>query len=178
MAATKTAKTVQVIATFYHKRDGKLTGTVSYLVKSSDGKSQYCCTLVDGKASGCSCPARGNKCYHRVQLESKAAARKEIASQFKAASVPTWMVQLVDAGTIVAPSHVEMVVQPVAPLVFESVKIGKVLLSDKSSRRRGGTIRQVEQAEHMARMADEIAEIKQRKAAEAGNLYKPFAMMR
>lgn len=106
MKAVKTVKQVQIVATYYHKKDGKLTGVVTYLVKSSDGKSEYCTTLVDGKATGCSCPASRGKCYHRTQLEAKAVARKEVASQFSAKHVPSWLVELVAKGVLVAPVKV------------------------------------------------------------------------
>ncbi len=72
MASSKQHKQVKVIARYTNKQ----TGTVSYLVESSDGLSQYCTTLIDGKASGCSCPARSS-CYHKTQLEAKEAERAE-----------------------------------------------------------------------------------------------------
>lgn len=100
-----TQKTVTVIARYAHKTDGKLNRTVTYLIKSSDGKSQYCTTLIDGEASGCSCPSR-SKCYHKSQLETREQERKVVATQFAAKSAPTWTVQLVKAGTLVAPKHV------------------------------------------------------------------------
>jgi hypothetical protein len=123
MATTKTAKQVQVIATYYHKKEGKLTGVVTYLVRASNGVDTYCTTLIDGKASGCSCPSRSKKgCYHKDQLEQKAQERKEVAQQFSASSVPTWTMQLVTDGKLVAPKHqakvVPMIKKPIetAPL--------------------------------------------------------------
>jgi len=52
-----TLKNVKVVARYAHKTDGKLNGKVTYAVESSDGSTIYCTTLVDGKASGCSCPS-------------------------------------------------------------------------------------------------------------------------
>ena len=66
------SKQVQIIARYTNKQ----TGVVSYLVRSSDGKSTYCTTLIDGVAIGCSCPARSS-CYHKTQLEAKEAGRAE-----------------------------------------------------------------------------------------------------
>lgn len=112
--ASKTAKTVNIIATYYHKTNGKLNGTVTYLVRASNGIDTYCTTLVDGKATGCSCPASRGKCYHRTQLEQKAVARKEVASQFSAKHAPSWLVELVAKGVLVAPKQVvSTVAQPV-----------------------------------------------------------------
>src|SRR6476646_4774481 len=92
----KTTKTVTIVARYAHKTNGKLNGTVTYLVRSSNGKSTYCTTLVDGKASGCSCPSRSkNGCYHKRQLESL-----ELARTFAAKSLPAWVVGLVKSGSI------------------------------------------------------------------------------
>jgi hypothetical protein len=71
-AMAKATKEVQIIARYTNKR----TGTVSYLVRSSDGKSEYCTTIIDGRASGCSCPAKSS-CYHKKQLVALEAARAE-----------------------------------------------------------------------------------------------------
>jgi hypothetical protein len=82
--ATRTAKLVQVIARYTIKRNGH----VVYLVRSSSGKEQYTTTLVNGKATGCSCPAHG-RCYHRTQLEQReqeriAQAETEAANKARA----------------------------------------------------------------------------------------------
>jgi hypothetical protein len=116
MAATKTVKQVNIIATYYHKTDGKLNGIISYLVRSSNGKSTYCTTLINGKATGCSCKARGN-CYHKKQLEQKHLERQSLAEQFAAKSVPTWTVQLVAGGKLEVPAKVRKQV-----LIKEPVK--------------------------------------------------------
>ena len=73
----KQPKQVQVLARYIHKTDGKPNGRISYLVRSSNGKDTYCTTLIDGKASGCSCPSK-KPCYHMTQLEAKEAARTPI----------------------------------------------------------------------------------------------------
>lgn len=117
MATTKTAKQVQVIATYYHKKDGKLTGVVSYLVRASNGIDTYCTTLIEGKASGCSCPSRSPRgCYHKNQLEQKAQERKEVAQHFAAKSVPTWFIQLVSVGKLIAPKQVVQLPAGVTPV--------------------------------------------------------------
>src|SRR2546429_2020902 len=85
MATKKQPKQVQIIARYIHKTDGKPNGKVSYLVRSSDGKTEYCTTLIDGKASGCSCPSH-KPCYHMSQLEAKEQERKEVASKLAAKS--------------------------------------------------------------------------------------------
>jgi hypothetical protein len=78
MATTKkTTKQVHFIARYAHKTDKKLNGIVSYAVRSSNGKDIYCTTFIEGKASGCSCPAR-KPCYHMVQLEAREALRRPI----------------------------------------------------------------------------------------------------
>lgn len=78
MATTKAPKQVTVIARYAHKTQGKLNGIVSYAVRSSNGKDIYCTTLINGKASGCGCPAH-KPCYHMVQLEQKEQERKAVA---------------------------------------------------------------------------------------------------
>lgn len=71
MTSKKVQKQVIVIARFAHKCNGVETGLVSFKVRSSNGKNQYCTTLLNGKAIGCSCKSgkyRKN-CYHMTQLE-------------------------------------------------------------------------------------------------------------
>src|SRR5437899_1079223 len=106
----KTTKQVTIIARYAHKTNGQLNGTVTYLVRSSDGKSEYCTTLVDGNATGCSCPARNGKCYHRVQLDAMeetrwSAYRRELAVKLAAQYMTTQCVEQL----------VETVAQPVVP---------------------------------------------------------------
>jgi hypothetical protein len=77
MASKKNAKQVQVIARYAHKTDGKLNGIVTYLIRSSNGVDTYTTTLVNGKATGCGCPAH-KPCYHMTQLEAIEAARQSV----------------------------------------------------------------------------------------------------
>lgn len=60
----KQTKKVVVIARYFIKRNGH----VCYLVRSSNGKDTYCTTIIDGHATGCTCPAI-KPCYHMTQLE-------------------------------------------------------------------------------------------------------------
>jgi len=71
-------KSVKVIARYAHKTNGKLNGFVTYAVRSSDGSTIYCTTIVNGKASGCSCPSH-KPCYHITQLVAIEAARTPVA---------------------------------------------------------------------------------------------------
>jgi hypothetical protein len=57
------------------------------------------------------------KAVLKQEAEVAAKHNAEVAQSFGASVAPEWFVELVDEGTIVAPSHVEMVVQPVAPKV-------------------------------------------------------------
>jgi hypothetical protein len=98
----KTTKEVTILARYAHKTDGKLNGRVTYLVKSSDGTTKYCTTLIDGKPSGCSCPSR-KPCYHMHQLETREQERKAVAEQFATEKAPVWTVELARKGKIVAP---------------------------------------------------------------------------
>lgn len=75
--AMASAKQVHFIARYAHKTNKKLNGFVTYAVRSSNGNDIYCTTLINGKASGCSCPAR-KPCYHMTQLEAREAARKPL----------------------------------------------------------------------------------------------------
>lgn len=115
-----TQKQVQIIARYTHKN--RENGTVSYLVRSSNGKSTYCCTLINGKASGCSCPSR-KPCYHMTQLEAKEQERQDVATQFKAKSAPSWLINLVNTGKIVAPNHVVETASPKVEQIAKEVGI-------------------------------------------------------
>ena len=70
-------KSVKVIALYAHKTNGKLNGVVTYAVRSSDGSTLYCTTLINGNASGCGCPSK-KPCYHMTQLVAIEAARNPI----------------------------------------------------------------------------------------------------
>jgi hypothetical protein len=70
----KAAKQVQVIARYQLKRNGH----VVYLLRSSNGVDTYTTTLINGRASGCSCPAT-KPCYHMRQLETREAERQRDA---------------------------------------------------------------------------------------------------
>ncbi|OLD63823.1 MAG: hypothetical protein AUF65_01055 [Chloroflexi bacterium 13_1_20CM_50_12] len=70
-------KSVKITARYAHKTNGKLNGIVTYAVRSSDGTTLYCTTLINGKASGCSCPSH-KPCYHMKGLERKEAARTPV----------------------------------------------------------------------------------------------------
>lgn len=125
-ATAKSAKQVQIVATYYHKNveTGELTGVVTYLVRASNGVDTYTTTLVNGKATGCSCPSRSkNGCYHKHGLEQKAVARKEVASQFSAKHAPSWLVELVAKGVLVAP--VKVVSKPAQEIVSKVVDISQ-----------------------------------------------------
>ena len=102
---TKQPKQVQVLACYIHKTDGKPNGRISYLVRSSNGEDTYCTTLIDGKASGCSCPSK-KPCYHMTQLEAKEAARL-----FAAKVLPVWTADLVKAGKLASPAKVAKVIE-------------------------------------------------------------------
>lgn len=123
-----TQKQVTVIATYYHKTNGKLNGTVTYLVRASNGVDTYCTTLIDGVASGCSCPAR-TKCYHKKQLEAREQERREVAAQFSAKQVPTWMVQLVKAGKLVAPVKKVKIAKVIEQAVSAQIPVKKDMMS-------------------------------------------------
>lgn len=83
MATKKAVKQVQVLARYAHKTDGQLNGIVTYCVRSSNGKDFYYTTLINGKASGCSCPAK-KPCYHMTQLAALEVARSESPEQKEA----------------------------------------------------------------------------------------------
>lgn len=64
----RAAKTVQVVARITFK-DPARADYVVYAVRSSNGVDLYHTTLVNGHATGCTCPAR-KPCYHMTQLEA------------------------------------------------------------------------------------------------------------
>lgn len=67
----KQAKQVQVIARYQLKRNGH----VVYLLRSSNGQDTYTTTLINGRATGCSCPSTKG-CYHRTGCEALEAKRR------------------------------------------------------------------------------------------------------
>jgi hypothetical protein len=108
-----TQKQVTIIARYAHKTNGKLNGTVTYLVRASNGVDTYCTTLIDGQASGCSCPSTSKKgCYHKHQLEAKEAARP-----FAAKKLPVWTSELVKTGKLVIPGKARIIKQAVEAVV-------------------------------------------------------------
>jgi hypothetical protein len=107
MATTrKVAKQVHFIARYAHKTDKKLNGIVSYAVRSSNSKDIYCTTLINGKASGCSCPSH-KPCYHMVQLEAREASRQVVET--------------------VAVSVDEMAVQVATPVAVEEYRMSNAV---------------------------------------------------
>lgn len=58
----------------------KASGHVVYEVRSSKGDATYCTTIINGKATGCTCESR-KPCYHMVQLEAREAQRRVQPSQ-------------------------------------------------------------------------------------------------
>ena len=62
----QTPKTVNIVARYFIKRNG----AVVYQVRSSNGQDTYTTTLINGHATGCSCPAV-KPCYHMTQLEQR-----------------------------------------------------------------------------------------------------------
>jgi hypothetical protein len=140
----KTTKEVTVLCRYAHKTNGKLNGTVTYCVRSSNGKDFYYTTLVEGKASGCSCPAKAG-CYHKKQLENKEQARP-----FAAKSLPTWAVKLVNTGKLEVPGKAKVV----------------VLLTEKVRKPRKYATEMLEATEHKASILAECREIKERREAD------------
>jgi hypothetical protein len=160
MATQKTVKEVQVLCRYAFKTNGKLNGIVSYLVRASNGVDTYCTTIVHGHASGCTCPAKGN-CYHKKQLEQKEQQRQEVASQFKAQTVPTWTMQLINAGKLVAPA------KPVAAKLVNPFKRPRKYVSQM-----------VEAHENKAAILAEMREIRERREYAPLNGNRPFSLMR
>lgn len=79
---TQTVKQVKIIARCQFKKNG----IVLYKVQSSNGHDTYHTTIVNGKATGCTCPAT-KPCYHMTQLqqieaERAAAEREAYCNQF------------------------------------------------------------------------------------------------
>jgi hypothetical protein len=64
-----TPKTVTVIARYFIRRNGHIV----YTFRGSHGE-EYCTTVVNGRATGCSCPAR-KPCKHMAHAEAKEQAR-------------------------------------------------------------------------------------------------------
>ncbi len=76
------AKSVTIIARYFIKRNGH----VVYRVRSSNGVDTYCTTIINGQATGCTCPAV-KPCYHMTQLEKIECERAErIAAQSEQAN--------------------------------------------------------------------------------------------
>jgi hypothetical protein len=98
-ATRQSTKSVQIIARVQFKADPR---KVCYLVRSSDGESQYTTCLFNGKACSCDCASK-KPCYHMAGAESKeqeraafqeraielAKAREESAAELDAE--PVWV---------------------------------------------------------------------------------------
>lgn len=84
----KSQKVVKVIARYFIKA----TGAVVYKVQSSKGNKTYCTTIINGRATGCTCEAI-KPCYHMTQLEQRERERAaqptpdEIAATAEAANM-------------------------------------------------------------------------------------------
>ncbi len=63
-------KVVRILARYQLKASGH----VVYAVRPSKGGDPYYTTIVNGKASGCTCPAM-KPCYHMLQLEERETGR-------------------------------------------------------------------------------------------------------
>jgi hypothetical protein len=129
MTMAKPEKQVLIIATYYHKTDGKLNGIVTYLVRASNGVDTYCTTLINGQASGCTCPSQSKRgCYHKKQLEAREMQRRMIATQLAAKRVPTWVMHLVASGKLVVPAKAKAVesttIQPTEWVKAVSTELG------------------------------------------------------
>lgn len=74
----KASKPVKEVQTLYRVtfKDPSRAGVVVYVVLSSDGETRYHTTLVNGRATGCSCPAY-KPCYHMSQLEAREQERAQ-----------------------------------------------------------------------------------------------------
>lgn len=70
-------KVVSIVARYAIKMGGQLTGVIVYVVRSSKGDTTYRTTLLNGHATGCTCPAN-KPCYHMTQLETKEQQRRAV----------------------------------------------------------------------------------------------------
>jgi hypothetical protein len=70
----KASTPVVIVARVTFKAPEKAGWTV-YIVRSSDGATTYQTMLVDGHATGCTCPAR-KPCKHMVACEVAEAAKQ------------------------------------------------------------------------------------------------------
>jgi hypothetical protein len=124
------SKEVQITARYAHKTNKKFNGLVTYAVLSSDGTTLYCTTLVNGKASGCSCPSH-KPCYHMKGLEAKEAARP-----FAAKRLPVWTTELVKSGKLAVPGKKAAPVAPKVPVatLIEQAVTAKVPTTDLSKK--------------------------------------------
>jgi hypothetical protein len=83
MMAAKQPKPITVIAPYALKdRETKrLTGTICYSIRSSNGSDTYCVRLQPGRPPTCNCPARtyrpGKSCSHILAMERRERERQE-----------------------------------------------------------------------------------------------------
>lgn len=68
---------------YAHKRSGKLTGGITYIVLASDwtptNRHTYEVTLFRGKATSCTCVARVPMCKHKEAMVLREQQRRETA---------------------------------------------------------------------------------------------------
>lgn len=73
----KQQKAIAVLARYEHKR---LANTVTYVCASTSSDAQHTTTVVNGKASACSCAGNAvwyKKCHHMTHCEKLEAARSK-----------------------------------------------------------------------------------------------------
>lgn len=107
MAKQKVAREITVLVRYIVKA----TGNVVLYVQNDKGDKYYV-TLQSNGATSCNCVAT-RKCYHIARCTELEAARKEVASQFSAKHAPSWLVELVNKGVVVAPKVVHTVAQEI-----------------------------------------------------------------
>lgn len=71
--ATRTRKSTPKVVTVIARYSIKRNGHVVYTFRGSHGE-EYCTTLVNGHATGCTCAAR-SRCKHMAHAEAKEQAR-------------------------------------------------------------------------------------------------------
>lgn len=81
MATTIATRTRQV-QPLYRVQSKSDPRKVIYIVKSSDGSTEYTVSFFCGRATGCTCPSR-KPCYHMIQLQRREDERQaaELAAE-------------------------------------------------------------------------------------------------
>jgi hypothetical protein len=116
--------TVYRVRSNQHNKKGRVEG-VDQVEFKGEWFDAHNVTCIENEVRGCTCKGSEyrRKCFHRDGVQSRLVERQEVASQFLAAHAPSWLVELVSKGVVVAPKQVVKTVSPQLEQVASEIGI-------------------------------------------------------